>query len=318
MRVVFLGTPEFAVPSLRALLDNAYDVCAVFSQPDRPAGRGQILQPTPVKVFAQNKGIPVYQPDKIRKEENRSIFEALQPDFVAVAAYGQILPGWLLQAARMAAVNIHASLLPRYRGAAPIPWAILNGDLITGVTTMQITEELDSGPILLQQEFPISLTMTTGELSANLSAIGAKLLIQTLDGLQKNSIQPVLQDENHVSWAKRITKDMAQISWQKSALEIHNHIRAMNPWPVANTYFRDKRLQVWRTLPQNTIREPQKLPGTFLGLSGKGFLVQCGASSALEILEVQLPAKNRVTGREFANGARLQTNDIIFPASNSP
>ncbi len=165
MRVVFIGTPEFAVPALQKLIDNSYEIPGVFTQPDRPSGRGQKLQPSPVKVVAAAHRIPVYQPEKIRLEENRRHFEDLQPDFVVVAAYGQILPGWLLQSARFAPINIHASLLPSYRGAAPISWAIINGEKVSGVTTMIMHEKLDAGPMLLQRESPIPLTMTAGELT---------------------------------------------------------------------------------------------------------------------------------------------------------
>jgi len=312
MRVVFLGTPTFAVPAFRMLLDHAYEICGVFTQPDRPSGRGQKLQASPIKVIAQEAGIPVFQPDKIRKDENRAILEMLHPDFVVVTAYGQILPLWLLQSARVAPVNVHASLLPRYRGAAPIPWAILNGESVTGVTTMIIQEKLDSGPILLQQDVPIPLTKTAGELAAELSNAGASLLIRTLDGLAKNAVNPVTQDESQVSWAPRITREMAGISWGKPAMTIHNQIRAMNPWPAAYATFRAERLHIWRSLPSDTSAGSHKLPGTFLGLSQSGIFVQCGEGTVLELLEVQMPAKSRVSGREFASGARLRGGDQVF------
>ena len=318
MRVVFLGTPEFALPSLRALLDNEYEVCAVFTQPDRPSGRGQKPQPSPVKLYAQDKGIRVFQPEKIRKEENHPIFEELLPDVIVVVAYGQILPGWLLLSPRLASINVHGSLLPRYRGAAPIPWAILNGDSITGITTMLIDEKLDAGPILLQRKVLIPLTITAGELSADLSAVGADLLVQTLEDLKKGTIHPILQEESLVSWAPRISKEMAQISWQKSALEIHNQIRAMNPWPVAYTFFRNERLQIWRSLPESQVCDTRHLPGTFLGMTQSGIRVQCGGGTVLDVLEVQRAAKSRVTGREFASGARLRDGDLIFSRRQSP
>ena len=312
MRVVFLGTPKFAVPAFQELLENSYEICGVFSQPDRPAGRGQKLQPGPVNTLAQSRGSPVFQPEKIRLEHNRPILEGLRPDFIIVAAYGQILPGWLLRAARLAPINIHASLLPRYRGAAPVPWAIMNGDTVTGVTTMIIHEKLDSGPILMQQEVPIPLTRTAGELADELSRIGARLLIQTLDAWPKNALDPIVQDESKVSWAPRMTKAMARIAWDKTALEIHNQIRGMNPWPVAYSDFRGERLHIWRSLPESEASNSAAAPGTFLGLSNEAARVQCGAGSVLDLLEVQMPAKSRVTGREFVSGARLRTGDILF------
>jgi methionyl-tRNA formyltransferase len=311
MRIVFLGTPEFAVPALRVLLEHGYDVCAVFTQPDRPSGRGQKLHPSPVKALAQSKGIPVFQPERIRNEENRPILEGLRPDFIVVAAYGQILPEWLLQSARIAPVNIHGSLLPRYRGAAPIPWAILNGDRSTGVTTMVIFEKLDSGPILLQQEIPISLTVTTGELMREISTAGATLLKRTLDGLEKHTITPIQQDESLVTWAPRLTKEMAQISWKNPALRNHNQVRAMNPWPVAHTVFQGEHLRIWRSLPEEHQSDSNVSPGTFLGYSGDAIRVQCGEGTVLNLLEVQLPAKTKVTGREFASGARLHPGQLL-------
>jgi methionyl-tRNA formyltransferase len=311
MRVVFLGTPDFAVPALRTLLDHGYDVCAVYTQPDKPSGRGHKLHPGPVKALAQSRGIPVLQPARIRNEENRPTLEGLHPDFIVVAAYGQILPGWLLQAARIAPVNIHGSLLPRYRGAAPIPWAILNGDQFTGVTTMVVFEKLDSGPILLQQKIPIPLTMTAGELMLEVSIAGANLLTQTLEGLEKQTIAPTQQDEGLVSWAPRLTKEMAQISWEKTALQTHNQVRALNPWPVAHILFQGEHLQIWRSLPEEQQAGPHAPPGTFLGYSGDAIRVQCGERTTLKLLEVQLPAKTKVTGREFASGARLHPGQIL-------
>jgi methionyl-tRNA formyltransferase len=311
MRVIFLGTPAFAVPSLKALLDHSYEICAVFTQPDRPSQRGQKLLPSPVKTLAQAHGIAVYQPDKIRNEENREIVEAIHPDFVVVTAYGQILPGWLLKAARIMAVNVHASLLPKYRGAAPIARTILNGDALTGITTMVVQETLDSGAILLQKEIPIPLTMTAGELTEILSHAGADLLVRTLQGLQKNAIQPIDQDESMISWAPRITKDMAAVSWEKRALDIHNQIRAMNPWPVAFAIFRNERLHLLRSMTTDCPASPAAPPGTIVGVSQNGCQVQCGEGTVLEILEVQRPAKGRVNGREFANGSRLRIGDII-------
>jgi methionyl-tRNA formyltransferase len=309
MRVVFLGTPEFAVPALRKLLESSYEVCGVFTQPDRPAGRGHKLQPTPVKTLAEMQGIPVFQPAKIRLEENRSIFQKLHPDFIVVVAYGQILPGWLLQSARIAPINIHASLLPRYRGAAPIAWAIIKGETATGVSTTVMQEKLDAGPVLLQREIPIPLTMTAGELSDELAEMGAGLLIRTLDLMQQNGVSAVQQDESLVTWAPRITKDISRISWEKRASELHDLIRGLNPWPVANAQFRGERLQIWRSYPGSY--EPQGAPGTYLGLSEDGIRVQCGEGTVLNLMEVQLPGKTRITGKQFTSGAHLRVGDIL-------
>ncbi len=309
MRVVFLGTPEFAVPVLQKLLENSNDVLCVFTQPDRPSGRGQKLHPSPIKVLAQTHGIPVYQPEKIRLEENRAIFEKLQPDFIVVVAYGQILPGWLLQSARIAPINIHASLLPRYRGAAPIAWAIINGETRTGVTTMIMHEKLDSGPLLMQQEVAIHGTVTAGELSCELSIAGANLLIKTIEAFQTGQIQPVEQDESLVTWAPRITKAIAQISWERRAQELHDQIRGLNPWPVAYAGFRGARLHLWRSsLCEGSL---QATTGAVLGVSGEGIRVQCGEGTVLNLVEVQMPGKARISGRQFANGAHLHVGDVL-------
>jgi methionyl-tRNA formyltransferase len=312
MRIVFIGTPQFAVPPLQALLSNNYDVCAVFTQPDRPSGRGRKLQASPVKLTALANNIPVFQPEKIRLEENRPIVESFHPDFIVVAAYGQILPRWLLDSSRIATVNIHGSLLPKYRGAAPIAWSILNGDAITGVTTMLMEEKLDSGPILLKKEVPIPLTMTAGELTSELSFAGADLLLQTLEAMQSNAVTPIIQDENQVTWAPRITKDLAMISWEKNSLAIHNQIRAMNPWPGASTDFRGERLLIWRSFLVEANSNFNQSPGTFWGVSDNGIRVQCGEGTALDIMELQAPAKKRVSGREFANGMHVQAGERIF------
>jgi methionyl-tRNA formyltransferase len=229
-----------------------------------------------------------------------------------VVAYGQILPGWILRAGRCGAVNVHASLLPRYRGAAPIARAILNGETVTGVTTMLMEETLDSGPILLQHEIPIPLSKTAGELADNLSAVGAKLLLQTLDGLRRNTLTPKIQNENMVSWAPRINKEMAPVSWKRSAGDIHNQIRAMNPWPGAYTSFRGEKLYLWRSMPESPAVRSGKAPGAFLDPSKEGIRVQCGAGTVLELLQVQRAAKKRVSGREFASGARLKAGELIF------
>jgi methionyl-tRNA formyltransferase len=312
MRVVFLGTPTFAVPAFQILLKHSYEICGVFTQPDRPTGRGLKLKPGPVKLLAQEHGIPVYQPVRIRNEENREIFESLTPDFLVVAAYGQILPDWILKSARIAPVNLHASLLPRYRGAAPIAWSVLNGDAVTGATIMLMTAGLDSGAICMQETVPISSNQTAGELSMEVAEVGASLLIKTLEGLRNGIISPIAQDESRVCWAPRISKEMAAINWQKRALDIHNQIRGLNPWPVAHCRFRDETIKIWQSLNNGQLSNSPAQPGTFLSLAKDGICIQCGEGSTLEILEVQMPGKSKIHGRAFANGARLNPGDLIF------
>lgn len=312
MRVVFLGTPEFAVPSLQMIINNGHEVVAVVTQPDRPAGRGHRLQSPPVKVCAEKQGLLVYQPPKIRLEENRQLFEPLAADFIVVVAYGQILPAWLLQSARVAAVNVHGSILPKYRGAAPIAWTILNGDYSSGVTTMSMVEKLDAGPILLSREAPVGENMTAGELASQLATMGAVLLAETLERLEGGTIQPMPQDESRVTWAPRITKEMAPISWHKDAREVHNQIRGLNPWPTACTEWRSQLLHIWRSAVTDTLGETTTKPGTFLGLTESGILIQCGGSTVIEILEMQLQGKKRISGRAFASGARLISHRAVF------
>jgi methionyl-tRNA formyltransferase len=312
MRIIFLGTPAFAVPALKALIESKHEVCAVFTQPDRRSGRGQEVHPPPVKVLALEHGISVYQPMKIRTDDNRPLIADLKADFLVVAAFGQILPTWLLKAAKVAPVNIHPSLLPKYRGAAPVTWAVLNGDAISGVTIMEMNEGLDTGPILLQREFPVPEGMSGGELETALSEIGAKLLLETLDAFCNGTVRPKAQDDAQASAAPRITKEMGLLDWSRVALAVHNRIRALNPWPLCFSSYKGQRIQILRSRPDSSLPHPARIPGTYLGTTGEGILLQCGEGTVLEILKVQLPSKRPVSGREFAVGARLKPGDIIF------
>jgi methionyl-tRNA formyltransferase len=312
MRVVFMGTPEFAVSSLRALLTSQYEVAAVFTQPDRPAGRGKQVQPPPVKQEAVRAGIPVFQPEKVRLEENRPLLERLAPDFLVVVAFGQILPGWLLRLPRIAPVNVHGSLLPKYRGAAPVAWAILNGDTVTGITTMLMDEGMDTGPMLLKREVPIPDEATSGELTLEMARVGAALLLPTLDGLVAGSLNPTPQDPAEASLAPRIRKEMGQIDWGHTAAALHNRVRALHPWPLAFTTFRGQKLQVLRTAPATGYAAATPAAdGTFLGTTGRGMLVACGRGSRIELLEVQMESRKPVSGREFAAGARISPGERV-------
>ena len=311
MRVIFLGTPDFAIPSLRALIDSPYEVVAVFTQPDRPAGRGQHLHASPVKVLAQAAGIPVFTPERLRNEENRRIVENLAADFIVVVAYGQILPKWFLDAARIAPVNVHGSLLPRYRGAAPVIWTLLNGDPITGVTTMWMDEHLDTGDMLLRREFPVPDTITAGELAEELARLGAGLVVPTLDGLRSGSIVRAPQDHSQATTAPRIDKAMARIDWQRAAPEIHNLVRAFNPWPLAYAEFRGAKLQFLLSRPAPEREAAVQSPGTFLGVCGDALRVSCGGGTALDLLRVQLAGRSAVSGREFVSGAHLHPGTVL-------
>ena len=309
MRVVFLGTPEFAAVSLRALLDNGYDVCGVFTQPDRPSGRGNKLKASPVKTLAETRGVPVFQPEKLRAEENRAIVENIKPDVIVTAAYGQLVPAWMLRLSRMFPINIHASLLPRWRGAAPIARAILSGDAVSGVTTMVMEESLDAGGILLREEVPISIDVTEGELSETLANVGARLLLQTLEGLQSGALTPEPQDGTLATWAHKITKSESVISWEQPAMEIHNRIRALNPKPGAAVDFSGEKINLWRSMPVEG--DGNASPGTLLDVTADALRVACGEASVIDILELQRPGKKRTNGREFASGARLKPGDSL-------
>ena len=303
MRVLYLGTPEFSAVSLRALLDDSYDVCGVFTQPDRPSGRGQRLQVSPVKALAAARGIRIFQPEKLRAEENRATVENLNPDVIVTAAYGQLVPAWMLRHSRLFPVNVHASLLPRWRGAAPVARAILNGDAVSGITTMVMEESLDAGGVLLSEEVPISIETTTGEFTETLAVVGARLLLQTLEGLQSGSLIPVPQNETMATWAPRITKAESAVSWERPAPEIHNLVRALNPWPGAVVDFNGEKTCLWRSLPAEGDRNAS--PGTLLGIVGNALRVACGGGTAIDIFEIQRPGKKRINGREFASGMRF-------------
>lgn len=310
MRVIFLGTPEFAVPSLQALV-LSHEVCAVFTQPDRPAGRGQKPHTPIIKNLAVAAGIQVFQPEKIRDVVNQPSIASLRPDCIVVVAYGQILPLWLLQLPRLGCVNVHASLLPRYRGAAPIAWAILNGDLQTGVTTMLMDEHLDTGPMLLKREVEIPPAMTAGQLTEKLAQVGAELLIPTLQGLEGATLVPTTQDDAQATLAPRITKEIAHIEWEREAGVIHNMIRGLNPWPLAWTDWQGNRVQIIRSSPPDRFVIQGRAAGTFWGTTSSGMRVVCGEASVLEILEVQPAGKKKMTGREYANGARLKAGELL-------
>jgi methionyl-tRNA formyltransferase len=318
MRIVFLGTPEFAVPSLRALLGTPGEVCAVFTQPDRPGGRGRKPLAPAVKSAALAAGLPVFQPEKIRDPESRIPLEPFQPDLIVVVAYGQILPPWLLRLPRLGCVNVHASLLPRYRGAAPVAWAVLNGESVTGITTMLMDEHLDTGPILLQKDVEIGPMMSAGELAATLAEVGARLLTETVKGLCAGTIVSRPQDHGLATYAPRITKEMAEIQWEQEAALIHNRIRGLNPWPLAHTEFRGISVQLIRSRPQPGLQARQAAPGTFLGCTATGMNVSCGEGGMLELLELQPADKRKMSGRDFANGARLKSGDRLVSESDPP
>ena len=302
MRVVFMGTPEFAVPSLKALLDAGYGVVGVFTQPDRPVGRGHKLAACPVKKLAVERGVPVYQFERLRNEEGLACLRALAPDIVVTAAFGQILSQALLDVPKMGTVNVHASLLPAYRGAAPINWCILNGETKTGVTTMLTDAGVDTGAMLLRRETDIGEVETAAELSVRLSQLGAELLIETLKGYIAGEIAPIPQDERLASRQPMLKKEMGLIDWTRSAKEIACQARGLDPWPSAYTDYLGGTLKIYRACPV----EGEGDPGTVLRSSAKeGLFVACG-EGALEVLEMQAPGGKRMNARAYLAGKKIE------------
>jgi methionyl-tRNA formyltransferase len=304
MRALFMGTPDFAVPSLQALLEAGIDVTGVITQPDRPAGRGRELAMSPVKRLALDRGLPVYQPAKIKDPEAVEYVRQAAPDVIVVVGYGQIIPASIFDLPRHGTINVHASLLPRYRGAAPVQWAIANGDTVTGVTTMRIETGLDTGDILLQREAPIGPEETASELSARLADIGADLLVETLKKL--DAISPRKQDPALASYAPALKKEDGRIDWRMTALQIANRARGFDPWPGAYTTFRGELLHLRRV---RAVDGPPGTPGA-LAVAGIVLRVACG-SGWLELLEIQPEGRKRMTAREFINGRRPATGEIL-------
>jgi methionyl-tRNA formyltransferase len=308
MRIVFLGTPEFAVPSLKRLHESGHDIAAVYTQPDRPAGRKQELMPPPVKQAAASLGLLIRQPEKIRRPEVIEEIRQLQPEVMVVVGYGQILPQSLIDIPPLGIVNVHASLLPKYRGAAPIQWAIARGETVTGVTTMLIDAGLDTGDILLARQTPIGPEETAEELSARLAVLGADLLVETLEGLRAGTIVPRPQDHSQATLAPLLKKEDGRIDWRLPAREIFNRARAFVPWPGAYTEFRGGRLHIWRCRPA----EPSLAgPPGLLKQVGRRLLVACGDGASLELLEIQQEGRKRMSAEAFLNGVRLSENEKL-------
>ncbi len=297
MKLVFMGTPDFAVPCLTALQEAGHEIAAVFTQPDKPKGRGYALTPPPVKEKALSYGLPVYQPATVRDGEAEALLREIGPDAVAVVAYGKILPPALLEIPRYGCINVHASLLPRHRGASPIQWAIVCGDEKTGVTTMQMAEGMDTGDILEQAETPIDPDETAESLHDRLSHMGAKLLVQTLQDLEVGTVVPIKQEEALATKAPLIRKEMGQMDFAKTAGELHNLARGFYPWPGAYTSLGGKRLKVLET----RLAAGGGAPGEVLCAEGR-LTVACGGHTALELVRVQLEGKKPMTAADLLRG----------------
>jgi methionyl-tRNA formyltransferase len=314
MRIVFCGTPEFAVPALRALLANPeFSVEAVVTQPDRPRGRGQNVSASPVKEVAAQAGVRVFQPVSMKSDEARDFLTEINPDAVVIIAYGQIIPRRLLEIPRLGWMNLHGSLLPKYRGAAPIAWAIINGERKTGLTTMRLDAGLDTGPILLQRETEIGGDETEPELRKRMADLGVPLVTESLIKLDHGEIAPVPQDSRQATYAPILTKEHGRIDWSLTAGEIYNRVRGLAPWPGAFTTFRGKLCHIWgrpsasAAAGDATIgREPGRL------IAGDAAIeVVCGKGARLQLEAVQLEGRKRISAREFANGARLASGERL-------
>jgi len=307
LRIVFCGTSDFALPSLRHLAAQPdFQIVGVVTQPDRPRGRGQATASPPVKDAAVAAGLAVYQPQKIKSDEALEYFKRVAPDVVAIIAYGQIIPQRLIEIPRLGWINLHGSLLPKYRGAAPVHRAILNGETRTGLTTMRIDAGLDTGPMLLKYESEIGPDETAPELYARLAEAGAPLLAETLRGIERGTLTPAPQDNSQATFAPPLKKEEGRIDWSLPVQKIYNRIRALQPWPGTFTSFRGKNCAIWGR-PADLA--PSQQPPGAIALRGDNVIVACGEGSALRIEFVQLEGRKRITGREFANGARLAPDD---------
>ena len=315
MRIIFMGTPDFSVGTLEALVEAGHDVCLAVTQPDKPKGRGKEMQPTPVKEAALRHGIPVYQPRKIRDPQCVEELGKYHADVCVVVAFGQILPKTILELTPYGCINVHASLLPKYRGAAPIQWAILEGETVTGVTTMQMDEGLDTGDMILKTEVPIAENETGESLHDKLAAAGAELCVKTLKALEDHTAVLEKQGESPTAYAKMLDKKMGDIDWSCPAVQIERLVRGLNSWPSAYTHWQGKTLKIWRAKAENTAgakngTESGCLPGTVTEVEKDSFAVQTG-EGVLHVYELQIPGKKRMETGAFLRGYALERGTVF-------
>lgn len=309
MRILFMGTPDFAAESLKALVNAGKNVVGVVSQPDKPKGRGHKLTPTDVKAAAMDSGIPVFQPEKIKNGELMPVLEELKPDVIIVVAYGKILPSDVLNYPEFGCINVHASLLPKYRGAAPIQWVIINGEKVTGVTTMQMDEGLDTGAMLMSEQTEIGEYETAGELFDRLAALGGELLLKTLDSLEAGTLKPVKQNETDSSYAPLIRRETGVIDWSKSAREISKLICGMNPWPLASTIYEGGTLKI--ASAEVDAENTNETAGKVLSLEkGRGLKVACG-EGCLYITTAQFPESKKMNVEDYARGHEINIGTVL-------
>lgn len=306
MRIVFMGSAEFACPAVEALRTSRHALVACVTQPDRPKGRHLKLTACPVKALAEARGIPVQTPERIAEPTALAAVEALQPDVIVVAAYGQYLPSRLLAMPRLACLNIHPSLLPKYRGAAPIQWAVASGDTMTGVTILHVSKKMDAGDLILQEPYPIGDEDTAGSMEPKLAEFGAELLRRAIDQLEQGTASRVPQDEAQVTWARKLDKEDGRLDWTQPAAVLRHRVRGFQPWPGAFTMIGNQRLKVLRT----RVEPGRGEPGYLLAVEGEGPLVACG-EQALRLLEVQPEGRPAMAGHAYVNGCPLATGHVL-------
>lgn len=307
MRIVFMGTPDFAVPCLQKLIDCGHEISGVFTQPDKPKGRHGVMTPPPVKELALKNGLTVYQPVKMKDGTALEMLRQADPELVIVVAYGKILPKEILELPKYGCINIHASLLPKLRGAAPIQWSVINGFEKTGVTSMQMDEGLDTGDMLIKKETAIGENETAGELHDRLSLLGAQVLEETLCALEKGELKPVKQNHSEFTYAPMLSKELSPIDWNLSAQEVHNKIRGLSPWPSASARLGEKNVKIHRSVLTD---EKGGLPGEIIE-AGKRLVVSCGDRKCIEILEIQAENKKAMSAADFLRGNPVKTGELF-------
>ena len=322
-----MGSATFALPSLHHLFEKGYEITAVLTQPDKPGGRGQALQGPPIKRRADELRLPVYQPKSLKSDETRELITSLAPDMIVVVAYGRILPPWLLQFPRYGCINLHGSILPKYRGAAPVHWAIANGEQRTGVCTMLLDEGLDTGPVYLCEETPIGPDESAPQLYGRLAEIGGQLMLDTVQGVLGGTLTPKPQDDSKATLAPILKKEDGFLDWTRPAIEIHNRVRAFNPWPGVVTKFRGLTCKILKTsvaglsLPSPGPSAPPSPGGRghagSIVVSKGSVQVLCGDGIALEILSIQPENRKAVSGADFANGAHIQADEKFQPVMDN-
>lgn len=310
MKVIFMGTPEFSVGTLEALIEAGHEVALVVTQPDKPKGRGGKMQYTPVKEAALKHGIPVFQPKKVREPECVEELKQYNADIIVVIAFGQILPKEILEMTPYGCVNVHASLLPKYRGAAPIQWAVIDGEEVSGVTTMQMDEGLDTGDMLLKTEIRLDETETGGSLHDKLAAAGAELCVRTLKGLEEKTVVPEPQGESPTAYARMLDKKLGNIDWSRDAGAIERLVRGLNPWPSAYTNWDGKVMKIWEAKAEKREAETGGVPGTVISVEKDGFCVETG-DGVLKVLALQIPGKKRMDADAFLRGYEIAVGTVL-------